>query len=58
MAARTGHLGPTLFGSTDLGTTWHEATSPPAFAAGDPLERSVKAVFYLSPGHADEPGAW
>ena len=31
-AASTGHLGPTIFRSTDLGKTWKEATKPPAFA--------------------------
>ena len=30
MAARTGHLGPTVFRSTDFGKTWKEATKPPA----------------------------
>ncbi len=58
LAASTGHLGPTVFRSTDLGGTWSEASAPPAFAAGDPLERSLRAVFWLSPGHADEPGCW
>jgi hypothetical protein len=58
MATRTGHLGPTVFRSTDFGRTWTEAAQPPAFASGDPLDRSVKAVFWLTPGHADEPGAW
>ena len=58
MATRTGHLGPTVLRSTDLGATWTEATRPPAFATGDPLERALRAVFWLSPGHADEPGCW
>src|SRR5207245_6947097 len=30
-AARTGHLGPTAFRSTDFGKTWKEALVPPAF---------------------------
>src|SRR2546422_5749815 len=30
-AARTGHLGPTVFRSTDFGKTWKEAQAPPAF---------------------------
>jgi photosystem II stability/assembly factor-like uncharacterized protein len=58
LATRTGHLGPTVFRSTDLGRTWAEAAKPPAFAPGDPLERALKAVFWLTPGHADEPGVW
>src|SRR5262245_4829875 len=31
LSMRTGHLGPTLFRSTDKGRTWQEATTPPAF---------------------------
>ncbi len=31
MAARTGHLGPTIFRSTDEGRSWKEASKPPAF---------------------------
>lgn len=31
MAARTGHLGPTIFRSTDAGKSWQEASKPPAF---------------------------
>jgi photosystem II stability/assembly factor-like uncharacterized protein len=58
LAMRTGHLGPTVFQSTDLGETWREASSPPAFATGEPLQRSLQAVFWLTPGHADEPGVW
>jgi hypothetical protein len=34
-ACRTGHLGPTVFRSADLGATWSEASRPPAFAEGD-----------------------
>src|SRR4051812_34796355 len=56
--ARTGHLGPTVFRSTDGGGSWKEATKPPAFAGGDRLERALNAVFWLTPGHADEPGSW
>jgi photosystem II stability/assembly factor-like uncharacterized protein len=58
LATRTGHLGPTVFRSTDLGSTWTEASKPPAFRSGDRLERSLNAVFWLSPGSADEPGCW
>jgi photosystem II stability/assembly factor-like uncharacterized protein len=58
LAARTGHLGPTVFVSDDLGASWKEASRPPAFRTGDPLGRSVQAVFWLTPGHADHPGRW
>ncbi|MBS0321525.1 MAG: glycosyl hydrolase [Proteobacteria bacterium] len=56
VAARTGHLGPTVFRSTDRGRTWKEATKPPAFA--DASGRTVKHTFWLAPAHASEPGAW
>jgi hypothetical protein len=58
LATKTGHLGPTVLRSTDLGRTWSEATRPPAFRSGDSHGRSVKTVFWLTPGHATEPGVW
>ena len=36
MAAKTGHLGPTIFRSTDDGATWTEAKRPPAFPKAVP----------------------
>jgi photosystem II stability/assembly factor-like uncharacterized protein len=60
MAARAGHLGPTVLRSTDAGKTWHEASRPPAFpkAAEGQRARAVAHVFWLTPGHASEPGVW
>ncbi len=58
VAASTGHLGPTIFRSTDLGASWSEATKPPAFVTGEPLARSLRSVFWLTPGHSSEPGVW
>ncbi len=60
MACRTGHLGPTVFRSTDLGRTWQEAKTPPAFAKAPEGRngRVVDHVFWLTPGHEREPGAW
>lgn len=58
VASKTGHLGPTVFRSTDLGQTWTEASSPPKFAADDPHGRTVRSVFWLTPGHADQPDVW
>lgn len=61
-AAKTGHLGPTVFRSTDFGRTWKEAVKPPAFAR--PLEgstvpaRSVDHTFWLTPAHGNEPNVW
>src|SRR5262245_29822888 len=60
MAARTGHLGPTVFRSTDDGKTWKEASQPPAFAKAPEGQkgRVVDHVFWLTPGHASEPDVW
>jgi photosystem II stability/assembly factor-like uncharacterized protein len=59
-AARTGHLGPTVFRSTDLGRTWKEASRPPAFPKAPEGEkgRAVDHTFWLTPGHASETGTW
>lgn len=59
MAARTGHLGPTLLRSTNRGKKWVEASKPPAFAK--PWRRTKRAVdytFWLTPSNASEPGVW
>ena len=58
LGASTGHLGPTVFHSDDLGKTWTESTRPPAFRSGEELGRSLTSVFWLTPGHADQPGVW
>jgi len=59
-AAKTGHLGPTIFRSTDLGRSWKEAQQPPAFAnaAGGLPARSVDHTFWLTPGHDSERDTW
>ena len=67
-AAKTGHLGPTVFRSTNLGRTWKEAQRPPAFdqptANAGPQTgvslpaRSVDHTFWLTPGHASERNTW
>ena len=58
-AAKTGHLGPTIFRSTDRGRTWKEAAQPPAFAkAADGSGRSVDHTFWLTPATAGEPNVW
>jgi len=59
-AAKTGHLGPTIFRSTDLGKSWSEASRPPAFpkARAGEVGRAVDHSFWLTPGHATEPGVW
>lgn len=59
-AAKTGHLGPTVFRSTNRGRTWKEASRPPAFAKVPEGEkgRAVDHTFWLTPCHANEPNAW
>src|SRR5438874_84241 len=59
-ATSTGHLGPTLHRSADMGRTWQEAAQPPAFAKAPEGQsgRSVKHTFWLTPGHANEPNVW
>ena len=58
-AASTGHLGPTLFRSTNRGRTWIEVANPPAFSkTEDGQGRSVKHTFWLTPCHENEPDTW
>ncbi len=60
MAASTGHLGPTIFRSTDAGKAWKEVQKPPAFPKVPEGQegRAVDHVFWLAPCHANEPNAW
>ena len=65
IAAKAGHLGPTVMVSSNGGKKWTEAKKPPAFpeglihksAQGD-QPRTVDHVFWLQPGHATEKGVW
>jgi len=59
-AAKTGHLGPTVFRSTNFGKTWKEAAKPPAFAkpSNQLPARAVDHTFWLTPGHASERDTW
>src|SRR5260221_688708 len=60
LAAKAGHLGPTVYTSIDRGRHWQEALTPPAFrkVAEGEKPRAVERVFWLTPGHSAEPGAW
>ena len=60
LAAKTGHLGPTVFRSTDRGRHWSEAQRPPAFPKVPEGQDgpTVDRVFCLAPGHASQPGVW
>jgi hypothetical protein len=59
-SASTGHLGPTLFRSRDLGRSWTESRQPPAFPKVPAAQcgRAVNHTFWLTPGHASEHGVW
>ncbi len=59
-AARTGHLGPTIFRSTDMGKTWVEAVRPPMFgkAPEGMADRAVGHTCSLTPALAGEPDVW
>src|SRR5258706_1142747 len=60
LAAKPGHLGPTVYPSIDRGRHWQEALTPPAFrkVAEGEKPRAVERVFWLTPGHSAVPGAW
>ncbi len=60
LAARTGHLGPTVFRSTDFGKTWKEARRPPAFdrPKDGRVCDVVEQVFCLAPGLPSEHDTW
>lgn len=60
LAARTGHLGPTVYRSGDAGRTWGEVPRPPAFpkASRRGAGPAVDRVFHLAPGPARQPGLW
>jgi photosystem II stability/assembly factor-like uncharacterized protein len=60
VACRTGHLGPTVYRSTDFGKSWTEAARPPAYAKAPAGKkgRVLDHVFWLTPGHASEKDVW
>lgn len=60
VSASTGHLGPTMFRSTDAGRTFKEVKQPPAFPKAPEGEtgRAVGHTFWLTPAHANEPKVW
>lgn len=60
VAGRTGHLGPTMYRSTNGGKTFKECSQPPAFpkAAEPNTGQVVDHTFWLTPGHASEKNVW
>jgi hypothetical protein len=60
LAAKAGHLGPTVYRGRWREGGWTEAGRPPAFAraAEGGSGRSVAHVFCFAPGHASESGVW
>ena len=59
-AVKAGHLGHTVYRSEDLGKSWKEAATPPAFAKAAEGEagETVSHVFWLTPGPAAEKDRW
>lgn len=64
-ASKTGHLGPTIFRSLDMGHSWTESSKPPAFPKAPEGELvnghrplAVEHIFALFPAHFSEPGVW
>jgi len=59
-ASKTGHLGPTIFRSTDMGKTWAEVPHPPRFPKPEngAAPRTFEYTFTLVPGHSSEPAVW
>ncbi len=60
LAAKPGHIGPTVYRRRRGEEGWIEAGRPPAFAraAEGDTGRAVDHVFCLAAGHATEPGVW
>ena len=59
-AAKTGHLGPTVFRSTDFGRSWKEAARPPAFPRRRTARRAAPSITPSGsrPATASEPNVW
>lgn len=66
VAMRTGHLGPTIYRSTNGGKKWEEQTTAlPKFKAGEAIPghpekkpRVVEHIFWIEPGAPSEKGVW
>ncbi len=60
IAGMAGHLGPTLYRSTNGGKKFKEVSRPPAFPKAPEGEkgRTVNHTFWLTPGHVSQPGVW
>lgn len=62
MTISGGHLGPTLHHSRNAGKRWTEVSGPPKFAVGEAdgttRGKAISGYFWLTPGHASEPGSW
>lgn len=60
IAAKAGHLGPTIYRSVNAGRTFHEVSKPPAFTAPKKgmMKLTVDHVFWLTPGLESQPGVW
>ncbi|MEM1453005.1 MAG: glycosyl hydrolase [Planctomycetota bacterium] len=58
VAARDPRGEPVILRTEDGGERWAAADEPPAFEPGASPAREVRQVFWLTPGHAQQPGRW
>lgn len=68
LTASGGHLGPTVYRSTNRGKSWKEAKAPPRFGTLPKGKKSARATgsrgfavktdFFLASGHARQRGVW
>jgi len=52
-AVNSGHFGPTVFRSKNLGRNWKHSKNPPRFPENSGL--NVEHVWHVEPGHSSEP---
>jgi hypothetical protein len=52
-AVNSGHFGPTIQRTKNLGRSWENSKTPPRFAEGSGLK--VENIWHVEPGHSDEP---
>jgi photosystem II stability/assembly factor-like uncharacterized protein len=53
-SVNSGHWGPTIARSDDMGVTWKHSETPPKFPKSSGI--SVERIWHITPGAEDEPG--
>jgi len=54
-SVNSGHWGPTIARSDDMGASWKHSETPPKFPKSSGI--SVERIWHITPGPEDEPGA-